>query len=282
MNTQGPLVVGVDGRPAALRAVAWAAREADRRELSVRLVAVVPADAPDPAAAWRRAGEDLATARRVALATAAVATSTESASGDPASVLARGCRPATLLVLGSDGEAGEPVPGGLPSAVVDGAACPVVVVPARWDADRHAGEVVVAVDPTGPEEIRRATVTLAADVARHWSRPLLVAVVLPGAHTAPRVGAACRAFDACTAEAGQDVTVHQVLGHGDPAEELRGLVGPSTGLVVLGATTRPHDAADAVGRAVRHRARCPVAVVPVPVVSRPGAAASLTASGTSV
>ena len=253
-----PIVVGIDGRPAALRAVAWAAREADRRSLPVRLVAVVPHGVADPAAACRRAHQDLSTARRAALATAAVVTSTEVTSGDPVTELARQSRTARLLVLGNDHGAADP--SAVPSAAAADAACPVVVVPARWATDRHPGEVVMAVDPTAPEESHHGTVALAADVAREWRRPLLVAVILPGAHTAPDVGAACRAFEAATAEAGTGVTVHQVLGHGDPAEELRGLVGPSTGLFVLGTTADPTT--DAVERAVLDRARCPVAVVP--------------------
>lgn len=250
-----PIVVGVDGRPATLRAVAWAAREADRRSLPVLLVAVVPGGVADPAAGSRRAHLDLSSARRAALATAAVVTSTEVTSGDPATELARRSRTARLLVLGSDGG------GAVARAVVADAVCPVVVVPARWDTERHPGEVVVAVDPTSPEETHHGTVALAADVAGEWRRPLLVAVVLPGAHTAPDVGAARRAFEAATAEAGPGVTVHQVLGHGDPAEELRGLVGPSTGLFVLGAPSAD-PAAGGVGRAVVDGARCPVALVP--------------------
>ncbi|HEY2194810.1 MAG TPA: universal stress protein [Actinomycetospora sp.] len=264
MNTPSrPVVVGVDGRPAGLRAVAWAAREADRRGLPVSLVAAVPDDTPDPEAAARRAHADLVAARRAALASAAVVTSTEVAAGRPAEVLADHSSDASLVVLGGDGHRpDEPALGSVGSATIVDASCPVVVVPARWGTERHVGDVVVAVDPAEADELRHATVGLAAEVARSWHRPLLVAVVLPGAHTAPDVGAARRVFDSCPDDVGPGVTVHEVLGHGDPTEELLGLVGPSTGLLVLGARSDGPDAPSAVGRAVRGRARCPIAVVP--------------------
>jgi hypothetical protein len=86
--------------------------------------------------------------------------------------------------------------------------------------------------------------------------------VLPGSHTAPDVAVARRILDVCAREVGTDVDVDEVLGHGDPADELLGLTGPSTGLLVLGASGHEPDSTDAVGRAVRRHARCPVAVVP--------------------
>lgn len=254
-----PVVVGVDGGPPALHAVAWAAREADRRHLPVHLVAVLPDDGTDPAAA-RRAHEDLIAARRAALATAAVITSTEVATGNPAAVLARRSYAATLVVIGSDGEAQQP--GTVGSALVVDGACPIIVVPARWDLERHVGEVVVAVDPAGDAALRRTTITAAAGVARTWRRPLLVAVVLPGPQTAPNVGAARRVFDTLPGDVGSGVTVHEVLSHGDPADELLALTGPSTGLLAVGASRRGPGDPDSVGRAVLRRARCPVAVVP--------------------
>jgi nucleotide-binding universal stress UspA family protein len=256
-----PIIVGIDGRPAALRAVAWAAHEADRRGLPLRLVAVVPDEAPDPRAMARRAHGDLADARRAALASAAVVTATEVASGSPAEVLALRSAFATLVVLGDERTPEASTVGPVSAALAAAAACPVVVVPARWSVARHAGEVVAAVDPEEPDGLRDAVVWVAADVARRWCRPLLIAVVLPGAR-APDVRAARRTFDACPDDLGPDVTVHQVLGHGDPVEELLGLTCPGTGLLVLGASDPDRPAADAVGRAVRARASCPVVVVP--------------------
>ncbi|NMO89449.1 universal stress protein [Actinomycetospora sp. TBRC 11914] len=269
-----PVVVGVDGRPAALRAVAWAAREADRRALPVDLVAAVPDDA-DPVDGARRAHADLAAARRAALASAAVVTATRIVTGRPGPALAAAGRDASLVVVGSDGEEpGEPAAVPLSSSLVVDCACPVVVVPARWDAERHLGEVVVAVDPNEPDELRHASVGLAAAVAWSWQRPLLVVVVLPGAHTAPAVAGARRVFDACPADVGSGVDVHEVLGHGDPAEQLLDLVGPSTGLLVLGTGGLGPGPSDAVGRAVLRRARCPVALVPGdPAAVRPLVAA---------
>src|SRR3954452_23829465 len=152
MNTpSSPVVVGVDGRPAALRAVAWGAREADRRGLPLRLVVAVPDHGTDPVAASRRALADLVDARRVALANAAVVTSTEVVPGLPGATLAARSREATLVVLGSDTRGpGERRVARVGSAVTAEGAAPVVVVPARWDLERHLGEVVVAVDPAGP------------------------------------------------------------------------------------------------------------------------------------
>ncbi|WP_018332254.1 hypothetical protein [Actinomycetospora chiangmaiensis] len=133
------------------------------------------------------------------------------------------------------------------------AAGPVVVVPSTCDPRRHGGEVVVAVDPAGDDDVRRRTLAVGAATASRWGRPLLVAVVGPAAH--PDAATARRAFDACATEAGPHVAVHEVFGHGDPTVALVALVGPCTGLLVLGGLGR-------TGRAVVERARCPVAVVP--------------------
>jgi hypothetical protein len=166
----------------------------------------------------------------------------------------------------------------LHSSPAAAAACPVVVVPGRWNAERHAGEVVVAVDPDGPDDLRHATVGLAADVARSWQRPLLVVVALPGEHTAPVVDGARRVFDACPGDVGPGVAVHEVLAHGDPAEQVLDLVGPSTGLLVLG-TAGPSGA---VGHAVLRRARCPVALVPGLVAPLSGTPTTAAAAASSV
>jgi nucleotide-binding universal stress UspA family protein len=152
------------------------------------------------------------------------------------------------------------------------------VIPAGWDLERHhVGEVVVATDPADPHGAALGPVALAADVAARWGAPLLAAAVLPrepghrgGARGRRMLDGILAGVPAC----GDVPFVDRVVGHGDAAEELLDLVGPPTGLLVLGAHGAASSSDPAPGpvcRRVVREARCPVAVVPpgVPGV-RPG------------
>ncbi|KAA9160229.1 universal stress protein [Amycolatopsis acidicola] len=151
----GALVVGVDGSASALAAVRWAAAEAVRWGLRVRLVHVaepVPAVAGDPAeeSAGRRArGEQwLNTASSVASRTAAEV-ETVLYEGNRRDILVEEAGWAAELVLGSRGRGGlgrlTGASAGL--AVATHGGCPVVIV--RGPA-RESGHVVAGVDD-GPE-----------------------------------------------------------------------------------------------------------------------------------
>ncbi|MDT7839942.1 universal stress protein [Streptomyces justiciae] len=153
----GPVVVGVDGSPAALTAVAVAAREAALRGTGLRLVhafgwpsAHVPPTAPpwNPATAGLRELVDgtLAEAERHARKAApGVAVGREVVVGEPVLVLEAESRTASLAVVGSRGLSrfGSLLLGSTAGHLAAHAACPVLVVRGR---PRPAGPVLLAVD----------------------------------------------------------------------------------------------------------------------------------------
>lgn len=156
------VVVGVDGSPAALHAVRWAAREADRRGTSLRLVHVghlEPVRHPrqvSPPAQFRDAildqGKHFLTEASAAAREAApdVPVVTEVRTGGVAGALVTESKHAVLLVLGSRGLGGfgSLVLGSVAVAVSAHAECPVVVThaAARDGVPPEEGHVVVGVD----------------------------------------------------------------------------------------------------------------------------------------
>jgi len=127
----GGVVVGVDGSLGVLAAVSWAAAEASRRGARLHLVEVPPA-AVGATDAHRSA--PLRRARGVASAVApGIAISAEPLVGAVGPALRARARDADLLVIGSRRHT-EPAiaPDGTTPFLLAGAACPTVVVPARW------------------------------------------------------------------------------------------------------------------------------------------------------
>jgi len=160
-----PIVVGVDGSPSALEAVRWAAREATRRKLLLRLVHVystpigLPGGIIDPAVvqeasrkqgrewldeAWHAAREISGYLKpHLVLATASIVPT-----------MVKESRTASLLVLGTRGLGGftELLIGSTAVLLAGRAHCPMVVV--RGDEPMN-GPVVVGVDglPTSEEAV---------------------------------------------------------------------------------------------------------------------------------
>jgi nucleotide-binding universal stress UspA family protein len=142
MDTRSRIVVGVDGSDTALAAVRWAAAEAARRRLPLRLVAAHtwpaggfvgdPGLGVDPRAVLR----DMVRAHLAAAASAAaavvpgLAVEQVEVDGDPAAVLAGESERAELVVLGDRGLGGFTglLLGSVAVALSARAACPVVVV----------------------------------------------------------------------------------------------------------------------------------------------------------
>jgi nucleotide-binding universal stress UspA family protein len=176
-----PVVAGVDGSRPALRAVRWAAREAERRHVSLRLVGAFPELVPQltgkmigSAAAMRDAlrelaGEQLAAAVAAAAdEVAGLAIEQQIAAVDPIPQLVEQSRSAQLVVIGDRGHGG--VYGLLAGSVAVGLAargeCPVVVVRGT---DRADGPVVVGVDGSPVSE---AALEFAFDAAALRQAPL--------------------------------------------------------------------------------------------------------------
>ncbi|WP_433035445.1 universal stress protein [Actinomycetospora sp. CA-053990] len=169
------VVPGVGGNPATLRAVRWAAREADRRHLGLDLVQVLPPSHHDHVlrAPQGRARALLEQGRDVAAAAAPdVPVRLSVVTGVAGPALVHVAERAELLVLGSRTAAGDLdlTVGRIVAHATGHATCPVVLVPQVWDPDAaHAGNVLVHVDGTR-ESI--GAVAFAADVADRWGAPL--------------------------------------------------------------------------------------------------------------
>jgi nucleotide-binding universal stress UspA family protein len=125
------VVVGVDRSLGVLAAVSWAAAEAARRGARLHLVEVRPAG-EGTTDAHRSA--PLRRARAVATAVApGVAISAESLAGAVGPALRAQARDADLLVIGSRRQTDPSTArDGTTPFLLAGAACPTVVVPARW------------------------------------------------------------------------------------------------------------------------------------------------------
>ncbi|WP_214401429.1 universal stress protein [Pseudonocardia lacus] len=282
------VVVGVDGSADALRAVRWAAREARRRDLPLRVV-VAHGAVGDGAATHRmselrfrevqrRTAADAAAAAAAAAVevTPGIAVEQRVVAGAPAEVLRHESRSARLLVLGDRGRGRlrGAVAGSVAVAVTTTAQCPVVVVRGGPHLDVESSlPVVLGVDGSATSEAATEFAFAAADargvplVAVHtWWDPVIGPVV-------------ARVIDVAAIEADERrmlverlvgwsekyprVAVETVVSRDFPAHVLlrratraqllvlgsRGL-GERTGLVL-----------GSVSNAAVHRAPCPVAVV---------------------
>ena len=284
-----PVVVGVDGSPAADRALRWAAAEAVLRRAPLLVVAALPGQGVGEltgvvtaaAVAHRTAtSERLAGAAEVARGLGAGPVRTELDPGPAVAALLARSESALLVVVGSQGLAERS--GGLAhsvsTAVSAHARCPVVVVSGAG-ADR--GPVVVGVDGSTTSdravelafleaELRGADLVavhswidldLASVYALDSSAVELDPVLLQAAHT----GVLARAL-ADPAARHPGVVVREVVVQDRP---VRTLLAQSAGaqLVVVGSHGRGGFTSMLLGstsRALLHAADCPVVVVRAP------------------
>jgi nucleotide-binding universal stress UspA family protein len=178
-----PVVVGVDGSESALRAVRWAAGEAARRRVPLRLLHIchlVPVRHPrqvSPPADFQAAildqgrhwlTEAAEAARRVS---PDLPVTSDVRDGVPADVLITESRTAQLVVLGSRGLGGftAMLVGSVAVALAAHGHCPAVVVRSTVDAPED-GPVVVGVDGS---ELSDAAMTFAFEVAAGHGVPLV-------------------------------------------------------------------------------------------------------------
>jgi len=288
MNT--PLIVGVDGSDASLQAIDWAAAEATRHEVPLRLVhgslweryeTVRPEFGKAPSAGHLMAEHIVASAaERVAGIAPELKVTTALAPTDPGMALLREGEGAFAIVVGTRGRgaiAGMLL-GSTSLEVAAYATCPVIVVrgePANIGG--QSGHVAVGVGGPGESSaavefaFREAEVREADLVAVHaWHRP---AGEIPGSahlsgdssdhemHEAERaLGGALLA----TAQAYPKVTVQSRLAEGRAHNALLEAATTSD-LLVVGAR-RPRGSIGMqlglTNHTVLHHAACPVAVVP--------------------
>ncbi|MET8573055.1 universal stress protein [Streptomyces sp. NPDC004783] len=283
-----PVVVGVDGSEASLRAAEWAADEAALCELPLRIVYAtlweryegtdLAEDLEEPPDGVR--GHDIvnAAARRAERRRPDLRVTTDVLPEEAAHALVREGRRASLLVVGTRGRGGlaEFLLGSVSLAVAGHADCPVVVL--RGSHDNQAtravrGRVVVGVgegaDDTAvvrfaAEEARRRGVPLAA--VRAWRVPAhepAESTPVTGGPARTYERRAAEALDAALADVPPEVQVHRhtVEGH---ARGVLEAASREADLLVVGTRRHRGQYGLQLGRvtlAVLHHAACPVAVV---------------------
>ncbi|MEU6541274.1 universal stress protein [Streptomyces sp. NPDC047000] len=294
-----PVVVGLDGSRESLAAADWAAREALRRGLPLRLVHAyegLPSNEPD-ASELPELEAPRYWARRILRAALdrlnerypQVYLSAEQVARPAADALVTAGSDAELLVLGSRAFSGFGgfMAGSVALSTVARVPRPVVLVRAEQTLeDEHlpdpAGrpsahapyrEVVVGLDATQPcEEV----VAYAFESAERRGAPLVAVHTwqtsrLPGVSDAKADEAAREAAGQALAaallpwrEKFPSVEIRERVEQGRPAQELpRAAAG--AGLLVVGRRTRRGRLGTHIGpvaHAAMHHARCPVAVVP--------------------
>ncbi|GIH78018.1 universal stress protein [Planobispora longispora] len=281
------MVVGVDGSADSLRAVRWAAREAVRRRLSLRVVHAVYAWLHHPSEAgieevrkWLLNGGRVLLDQAVACARECepgLKIDDAIAAGDPAQVLVAEAEEAEMLVVASrgTGRISGLLLGSVALKVVPQASCPVVVVRGPLEPGKSFDEVVVGVDgsPAGAEALRFAAAEAVLRGAR--LRAILAwTLTTPAAESMPplliELGEIEAAWTHVLEEAvgavekehpELDIVRQVVTGH-----PVQALIDASEGadLVVTGTRGRGALAGlvlGSVSHGVLHHSHCPVAVV---------------------
>lgn len=287
-QVRGTVVVGVDGSESALMAVLWAAREAVRRRLPLRLVHAFswpntrhfgdPGLGFDYQEVLLRAAHEQVSAAADAAAAAAPGVELERqvAAGYPIPILEAESRRARLLVLGHRGLGGVAglLLGSVTVALAACAACPVVVVRGAQPLDASPRlPVVVGVDGTPNSEAAVAFAFGAADARRV---PLVAVHTWWDSVVDPALDPLLD-WDAIEAEEGAvlaerlagwgekypDVTVRRIVTRDRPAH---GLLEQARGaqLLIVGSRGRGTFSGlllGSVSHALLHHAPCPVVIV---------------------
>ncbi|GHF37486.1 universal stress protein [Streptomyces griseosporeus] len=284
-----PVVVGVDGSEASLRATSWAADEAALRGLTLRVVYAslweryegsLPAVDPGRPAEEVLAEDIIGTAaRRARRRQPDLKVIADLVPDEAEYALVRESADATLLVVGSRGRSGvaETLLGSVSMAVAARADCPVVVLRGSHDdqaATAARGRVVVGV---GDGAEVRAVVAFAAAEARlrgvplhavrAWKCPAHEPVdhpLLVGEPARVYEQRAADALEAALAAASPEPTVYRRTAEGH-ARRVLVEASHEADLLVVGVRRRADHYTPQLGRtahAVLHRAACPVAVVP--------------------
>ncbi|MDN3029207.1 universal stress protein [Streptomyces sp. S.PB5] len=282
-----PLVVGVDGSDESLVAVDWAADEAARRGLPLRLVhaslweryeGAVPPEDGDPPYEQVRAENllDIAAARARRRAPD-LKVATEVAAEEAVDALLHEGHHAFSLVTGARDRGGltELLLGSVSPAVAGRARCPVIVV--RGDTTGDHGRILLGVGESarGGEAVRFAfqeaeTRGCMLDAVRAWRRSAREPMqhpLLAGNPAHQHERQASEQLDSALYEAAADhpaVRVRRTTAEGPAPKVLLARSGGAD-LLVVGARRRHGHHGFQLGRVAHtllHHADCPVAVVP--------------------
>ncbi|WP_250213255.1 universal stress protein [Acrocarpospora catenulata] len=286
------IVVGVDGSPGATEAVLWAADEAARRHLPLRIVHVLefwpydiskfPPEVPEAVA--EAAERILAEAETVAREhRPEIRTSTEVLKGVPAKVLREQVTPRSELVLGCRGLGGfaGTLLGSVSTHVAGQAHGPVVVVRPDGEArtDGNHGDVVVGVDDSEECEPALAYAFEQARLRGARIRAVYAWQLLAGPYGAAMAYAPSSVWDMAEVRRDREETAAAKLApwrrkfpevevslEVPCAHPVDALTEASTGaaLLVVGSHGRGAIGSVVLGsvsRAVLHHAHCPVAVI---------------------
>ncbi|MFI1032698.1 universal stress protein [Streptomyces sp. NPDC020951] len=286
----GPITAGVDGTDESLAALSWAAREAVRRDLELRVVHAwrfQPNAAPEVAdrdaqERWVREAAEQSVAT-VAERHPGLTVTTEVREGGPVETLVAAAADAELLVLGSRGHAAVVgfLLGSVGQQVIAEAARPVVLVRAgdQPSAEAAGHEIVVGqqgeADDSAPA-LRLAFETAAARGAsvravRAWTLPPVFAYSPGSMKLLDEAGGLEPYEKKALAEALEpwrerfpDVPVVEHVEMGSAGQVLLSVAGRAQ-LMVVGRRARRTAVGARIGsvaHGVLHHADCPVAVVP--------------------
>ncbi|WP_439681439.1 universal stress protein [Embleya sp. MST-111070] len=290
-----PIVVGVEPTEASGLAVVWAADEAARRRLPLRLVHALdwPTGADrGPGASthrqtwnerFRKVGTRALEEARAVVAARHPGVVAESVllDGAPISVLPGQARDAAMIVVGSRRLSATTellVTGGIATSITAHARCPVVVVREPEHSDADPRTIVVGVDGSRrsapavayafEEAARRGAAVVAVHV-RQLSTGLIV-----GLHTGEELREGRIRLAETLAGWGEkypDVSVRREVVVGHPVKVLTDAAEHALALVV---GTRGHGGfagmlLGSVSQGLIHHARCPLVIVPVADDERP-------------
>ena len=266
------VLAGVDGSPATVGAVRWAAREAARRHLPLDLIQVLPPSERPRDELRSPSGRAHALLEQARLAADAVAPEVpvrlSVVDGVAGPALVATATHARLLVIGARPSGGitDAGVGRTVAHVMGHAPCPVIVVPPNWEPTEGADSRGVLVGVDGSAEALGA-IAFGADVADRAGSTLFTVTV------APRLGGPDEDTQrrylaeggAGIATTHPDLVVREVVRRGAASEALLDVARSGVSLVTVGSRGLGAVGGALLGSTSQQIVRfapCPVAVLP--------------------
>lgn len=291
-----PIVVGVDGSGSSFDAVIWAARAAELRDATLKLVSAYRFDSSRDSADSSRSSagasapgsgfEEYAAAEAILAAALTVAERAverpdeltavvESIAGSAIEAMLDQSAHASMMVVGSrgNGEYFAELLGSVSTAVAEHARCPVAIVPGLPDRGRASGPIVVGVD--GSASNQRAVESAFEEAARRGIELVAVHVSADGSTSSPDSSEADR--NAGALSEGRSVLAESLSGWSKryPGVQVQSIVlcgnvvdktlevARSACAVVIGSSGRGGPSGRLLGSTARsliHRVDCPLII----------------------